>query len=68
MGNARAILIDGHPYRRNPDGSLSPLNGKTDWKRLDGMTPAQVEAVAASDRDGPPMTDAEWAEAAVFAA
>src|SRR6266700_2612407 len=39
--------------------------GKTDWKRLDRMTSTQVEAIAAGDRVGAPMTDAEWAKAEI---
>jgi len=62
---ARAVLVDGKPYQKKADGSLVPLKGKTDWKRLDRMTSTQVEAIAASDRDGAPMTDAEWAKAEI---
>ena len=62
---ARAVLVDGRPYQKKADGSLVPLKGKTDWKRLDRTTSTQVEAIAASDRDGAPMTDAEWAKAEI---
>lgn len=62
---ARAVLVDGRPYRKKADGSLVPLRGKTDWKRLDRMTSRQVEAVAAADKDGAPMTDEEWARAEI---
>lgn len=62
---ARAILIDGNVYRKKADGSLVPLKGKTDWKRLDRQTSTEVEAVAANDREGAPMTDAEWAKAEI---
>jgi hypothetical protein len=65
MPKARVILIDGKPYQKKADGSLVPLKGKTDWKRLDRMTSTQVKATAASDRNGAPMTDAEWAKAGV---
>jgi uncharacterized protein (DUF4415 family) len=58
---ARAVLIDGKVYQKKADGSLVPLKGKTDWKRLDRQTSAQVEDIAASDREGAPMSDAEWA-------
>ena len=61
----RAVLIGGTPYRKKTDGSLVPLKGKTDWKRLDRQTADQTEAIAASDRDGPPMSEEEWARAAV---
>jgi hypothetical protein len=60
---ARAVLVDGKPYQKKADGSLIPLKGKTDWKRLDRMTSAQVEAIAASDKDGVPMNDEEWNQA-----
>lgn len=62
---SRAVLVDGRPYRRKADGSLVPLRGKTDWKRLDRITSRQVEAVAAADKDGAPMTDEEWARAEI---
>jgi uncharacterized protein (DUF4415 family) len=62
----RAVLVDGKPYRKKADGSLVPLKGKTDWKRLDSQTSAQIEAVAANDRDGRPMSDNEWARAEVI--
>lgn len=62
---ARAVLVDGKPYRIKADGSLVPLKGKTDWKRLDRQTSAQIEAIAASDRDAPPMSDDEWAKAEI---
>lgn len=61
----RAVLVDGRAYQKKPDGSLVPLKGKTDWARLDRQSAAQVEAAAARDRDGAPMTDAEWAAAAI---
>jgi uncharacterized protein (DUF4415 family) len=62
---ARAVLIDGKSYQKKPDGSLVPLPGRTDWKRLDRQTSAQVEAIAAGDREGAPMSDAEWAKAEI---
>lgn len=65
MQKARAVLVDGKPYQKNADGSLVPLKGNTDWKRLDRMTSTQVEAIAAADRDGAPMTDAEWAKSEI---
>jgi uncharacterized protein (DUF4415 family) len=62
---ARAILIDGKAYQKKADGTLVPLKGKTDWKRLDRQTSAQIEDVAARDREGAPMSDAEWARAEI---
>jgi uncharacterized protein (DUF4415 family) len=58
---ARAVLVDGKAYQRRADGTLVPLKGKTDWKRLDRQTSAQVEDIAANDREGAPMSDADWA-------
>lgn len=62
---ARAVLVDGKPYQKKADGTLVPITGKTDWKRLDRMTSTQVETIAAGDRDGAPMTDTEWANAEI---
>jgi uncharacterized protein (DUF4415 family) len=62
---ARAVLVDGKAYQRKADGTLVPLKGKTDWKRLDRQTSAQVEDIAARDREGAPMSDAEWARAEI---
>jgi uncharacterized protein (DUF4415 family) len=61
----RAVLVDGKTYQRKADGTLVPLKGKTDWKRLDRQTSAQVEDIAANDREGAPMSDAEWARAEI---
>lgn len=62
---ARAVLVDGKAFQKKADGSLVPLKGKTDWKRLDRQTSAQVEDIAASDREGAPMSDTEWARAEI---
>jgi uncharacterized protein (DUF4415 family) len=62
---ARAVLVDGKAYQKKADGTLVPLKGKTDWKRLDRQTSAQVEDIAARDREGVPMSDAEWAGAEI---
>jgi uncharacterized protein (DUF4415 family) len=63
---SRAVLVDGRPYRKKSDGSLVPLKGRTDWKRLDRQPAAQTDAIAIKDRDGPPMTDEEWASAEII--
>jgi hypothetical protein len=52
-----------NPYQKKADGV--PLKGKTDWKRLDRQTAAQVEDIAAGDREGLPMSNAEWARAEI---
>ena len=58
----RAIVIDGQPYQKMPDGTLVPIKDRTDDARLDAMSDCEVEALAAGDLDGPPMTDEEWAK------
>src|SRR5258707_1165422 len=62
----RAVLIDGKAYRKKADGSLMPLKGKTDWKRLDRQSSAQVEDIAVGDPEGAPMSDADWAKAEIM--
>jgi uncharacterized protein (DUF4415 family) len=62
---ARAVLVDGKAYQKKADGTLVPLKGKTDWKHLDRQTSAQVDDIAARDREGAPMSDAEWARAEI---
>ncbi|MFM9974288.1 MAG: BrnA antitoxin family protein [Beijerinckiaceae bacterium] len=61
----RAVMLEGELYQRQDNGTLKPLKGKTDWKRLDAMTDAQVTAAAEADPDAKPMTDDEWAMAAL---
>jgi uncharacterized protein (DUF4415 family) len=61
----RAVLIDGKAYRKKADGTLVPLVGKTDWKRLDRQTSAQTDSIADNDSEGAPMSDAEWARAEI---
>jgi len=59
----RAILVGDTVYEKRPDGSLVPIEDLTDDARLDAMTAEEIEAIAAADEDGPPMTDEEWARA-----
>lgn len=40
----------------------NPVDGGTDWERVDAMTEEELNANAASDPDNPPMTDAQLAE------
>ena len=54
----RTVLVNGKLYERRADGSLVPLVGQTDFRRLDAMTDEEVEANALSDPDALPMTDA----------
>ncbi|MGH2533224.1 MAG: helix-turn-helix domain-containing protein [Thermomicrobiales bacterium] len=50
---------DGTLARELPDGSTVPVTSQTDWARLEAMTEAEIEAIAASDPDNPPLTDDE---------
>ncbi len=51
------LLDDGSVWQVMPDGSLVPMEDKTDWERLDNMTDEEIEANALSDPDNPPLTD-----------
>ena len=42
-----------------PDGSIRPLEDKTDWKRLRAMTEREVHAAALADPEAQPFTDAD---------
>jgi hypothetical protein len=58
-----AVLVDGRIYERKPDGTLVPLDDRSDWARVDSMTDKELTANAESDPDARPYTDEEWAEA-----
>lgn len=58
-----ALLIKGTLYIRQPDGSLRPPAGKTDWARLKALPEAEIDAAAQADSDNPPMSDEAWAKA-----
>ena len=66
-GNAsteiRAVLLDGRMYERKPDGTLVPLDDRSDWTRVDAMTDEELTANAESDPDSRAYTDEEWATA-----
>lgn len=61
----RAVLVEGKVYEHRPDGSLVPIDNRTDHQRLDAMTAAEIEAIAAGDADGAPMSDEDWAAAEI---
>ncbi|MBI1866693.1 MAG: BrnA antitoxin family protein [Methylocystis sp.] len=50
-------------YVRQPDGSLRPGAGGTDWKKLGAKTEDEIEAAALSDPDALPMSDEQWTRA-----
>jgi uncharacterized protein (DUF4415 family) len=59
--DTRAVLLDGRMYERKPDGTLIPLEDRSDWARVDAMTDEELTANAESDPDSRPYTDEEWA-------
>ena len=52
-------LPDGRVIHMLPDGAARPYVTRTDWKRLNAMEDAAIEADAAGDADNPPVTDGE---------
>jgi Uncharacterized protein conserved in bacteria len=63
-----AVLVGDTLYEKHADGTLVPLEDQTDDARLDAITPEEIEAIAAGDEDGPPMSDEEWAKAVILPA
>ena len=61
----RVLYVEGQAFERRPGGKLVPLEDKTNYERLDKMTDEEIEAIANSDTDGPPMSDGEWAQAKI---
>jgi uncharacterized protein (DUF4415 family) len=43
----------------------NPAKGRTDWKRLDRLTDADVERMAATDSDNPATTEKDWTQAVI---
>lgn len=55
-----ARLADGTTLRRQVDGSFRPIKDKTNRARLDRLTDAQIEKMAASDKDHPALDEKFW--------
>ncbi len=47
---------DGRLEQILPDGSTRPLEGKSDWARVDALTEEEIERNALDDPDNPPLT------------
>jgi uncharacterized protein (DUF4415 family) len=66
MSNVKPIvftrLADGTLLRRRADGTFHPVRGRSDRLRLARLKDAQIEAMAASDRDHPALDTAFWRE------
>ena len=61
---AKAVLVDGKTYMEQQDGTLVPMQGRTDWARLDAMSDEEIEYAIATDPDAPPLLTQEWFERA----
>lgn len=44
---------------------VKDARGRTDWKRVNAFTDAQIERMAAADKDNPATRAEDWAEAAI---
>lgn len=54
----RAVPTRGGEVRiRQPDGGTRLAEGRTDWKRVDTLTEAEVESAAREDKDALPLDD-----------
>lgn len=52
-------LADGTVVQVLADGTVQPLEDKSDWARFDALNEAEVTAAALDDVDNPPLTDSE---------
>jgi uncharacterized protein (DUF4415 family) len=60
----RAVLTtDGGVLVEQPDGSLRPATGETDWSRVDRMSEAEFAAAIAADPDDPANDPGFWERA-----
>ena len=64
MPSAKSIvftrLSDGTLLQKQPDGSFRPIRSETDHALLKQLTPSQIEKMAVSDPDHPPLDDDFW--------
>ena len=56
-------LPDGTIVEVLPGGGSRPIETRTDWNRLAGLTELEIEQMAQSDPDHPSLDDAFWADA-----
>jgi uncharacterized protein (DUF4415 family) len=56
-------LPDGTHIIEHPDGHLERRKSKTDWKRLEALTDAEIEASIANDPDWEEFKDVDWSKA-----
>jgi uncharacterized protein (DUF4415 family) len=64
MPSAKSIiftrLADGTLLQRRPDGTFKPIRDKSDHARMARWTDAEIEKMATSDPDHPPLDDEFW--------
>ncbi len=53
-------LSDGTLLQRQQDGSYHPIESLTDWNRISQWTDDEIETMASSDPDHPPLDDEFW--------
>lgn len=53
-------LPDGSLAEIRDDGTLVPIVGQTDWAKVASWTDEEIEEMAASDADHPPLDDEFW--------
>jgi uncharacterized protein (DUF4415 family) len=53
-------LADGTLLQRRADGSFRPVKDRTNRERLASMTELEIERMAESDPDHPPLDDGFW--------
>ena len=58
-------LTDGTTLLRQPDGSFNPVRSNSDRAALDRLTEEEIERMASSDLNHPPLDDAFWANVGV---
>jgi uncharacterized protein (DUF4415 family) len=56
----RAVRIGGETLERRPDGTVIPLEDRSDYDRVDRTDDAEIERSTASRADEGPLTDDEW--------
>ncbi len=57
----QAVLTsDGKVLKKNPDGTYTLLEGKTNWERVNNMTDEEITAIARSDPDNPEWTEEDF--------
>lgn len=58
----KVVFLDGITYRRQPDGTLVPVKGETDWQKIKQFTEDDLVRNAEDDPDSQPFSDDELLE------